>query len=332
MPSVTTHIIPIPIPLPFPLKFVNCYLIQGPAGWALVDTGINWPPARQAWLDALERYGLHPTAIDAIYVTHYHPDHIGLAGWCQELSGAPVYMTPYEAEVAQATWNDGERSGNTMASLFLDHGIPAELAAAVAKQVHATQAMTQPLPSITTLPHLGIMEGEIYNTSQAPLILAGQPLQPLVLPGHADEQLCLYEPQTRTLLAADHVLPRISPNISILPLTRPNPLARYLASYTSLEALDVATVIPGHGPAFTDLHGRLRELREHHELRLEEMHAVLGEGKSAYEVCTRIFPLPELSPHQIQFALGETIAHLDYLVAQGRAACVGGARIIYHAA
>ncbi|HEX6289188.1 MAG TPA: MBL fold metallo-hydrolase [Herpetosiphonaceae bacterium] len=326
---VAPDIIQVEIPLPFPLKIVNCYLVRGPDGWALIDTGIHWPPALEAWQAALARWSLRPADIRAICVTHYHPDHAGLAGWWQRLSDAPVLMTPAEARSVYDVWSDGERTGYELSALFQAHGTPEALAVAVARRAHATQQMTQPLPDVTALEALAIDEGAEYTIASEPLLLAGRPFQPLVLPGHADEHLCLYEPSTRTLIAADHVLPRISPNISVLPHTRPDPLGRYLRSFAALESLDVAVVLPGHGPVFTDLPGRLHELSEHHAARLEQIVAALGASSTAFEVATRVFPMGDFSPHQVQFAIGETLSHLDYLAAQGQIERLAGLPIVY---
>ena len=320
---VAPDIIQVHIPLPFPLKIVNCYLVRGPDGWALIDTGIHWPPALDAWRAALNEHGLQPTDIGAIYVTHYHPDHIGLAGWWQRHSGAPVYMTPFEGRTVLDVWTDGARTEREIAALFQTHGMPTELTLAVGRRAHETQHMTQPLPEVTILEHLRADE------MLPPLSIMGRAFQPLVLAGHADEQLCSYESATRTLLSADHVLPRISPNISILPHSRPDPLGRYLDSFALLAALDVATVLPGHGLAFTDLNGRLGELHAHHIERIQAMAAATGDGATAYEVCVRVFPMSELSPHQIQFAMGETLAHLEHLVFQGQAERVEEAQVRY---
>lgn len=326
---VAPDIIQVEIPLPFPLKIVNCYLVRGPGGWALIDAGIRWPPALEAWKRALEQSSIRPRDVREIYVTHYHPDHVGLAGWWQRLSDAPVFMTPLESRSVAEIWTDGVGTGRELASLFLHHGMLTPLAQAVADRAEGTQQMTQPLPEITALARLAIPQGVEYAVPDAPLLIAGRPFQPLVLPGHADEHLCLYEAETGVLLAADHVLPRISPNISVLPHTRPDPLGRYLRSFAVLESLEVKLVLPGHGPALTNLRERLEQLRAHHSERLAEVIAATGSGANAYQIATRVFRMAELSPHQAQFAMGETIAHLDYLVAEERVERVAGDPITY---
>ena len=66
--------------LPFRLDHVNVYLVEDNAGWAVIDTGIDDAATRAAW-EALLADPLRYVALTRILVTHYHPDHIGLAGW-----------------------------------------------------------------------------------------------------------------------------------------------------------------------------------------------------------------------------------------------------------
>src|SRR3954462_5668352 len=70
------------LPVPFPLKFVAPYLVADKDGWTVIDTGFDYPPAREALKAGAAEVGLDPErAIVQIIVTHLHPDHIGLAGW-----------------------------------------------------------------------------------------------------------------------------------------------------------------------------------------------------------------------------------------------------------
>ncbi len=321
---ITDDIIQIDIPLPFALKLVNCYLVRGSDGWALIDTGIGWPPARDAWQAALQQHDLRPRDIAAIVVTHHHPDHVGLAGWWQQQSDAPVWMTAREAETTQRVWHDGESAGRALAAHFVRHGLPSAWAATVVGAIAATQRMIAPLPE-------RIMPLRIESGESRQIEVAGRRFEAIALPGHSDAQLCLYESFTRTLFSADHVLPRISPNIGVWPGADPDPLRRYLDSFGLLESLDVTLALPGHGPAFTNLSERLKALRNHHAKRLDQMEAVLRatDGATAYDVACRVFPDTQTTPAQIQFTLGETIAHLDYLVSDGRAARSDGEPVRY---
>jgi glyoxylase-like metal-dependent hydrolase (beta-lactamase superfamily II) len=99
-----------------------------------------------------------------------------------------------------------------------------------------------------------------------------------------------------------------------------------------MRGLEADLVLPGHGPVFGDLDGRISELAEHHAERLDAMHAELKTSpRSAYEVSRRLFR-GALTVHQRAFALAETLAHLDHLVLEGRARVRGGAPVAFEAA
>ena len=59
---------------------------------------------------------------------------------------------------------------------------------------------------------------------------------------------------------------------------------------------------------------------QHHEERLERMRNLAKTGKTAYETATEVFRDKALTAHQWRFAMAETIAHLDYLAAEGKLA------------
>jgi glyoxylase-like metal-dependent hydrolase (beta-lactamase superfamily II) len=151
-------------------------------------------------------------------------------------------------------------------------------------------------------------------------------------PGHADHQLVLHDEGRRVLYAADHLMLGITPNVGIWPETEPRPLARYLGSLASMRGLEADLVLPGHGPVFGDLDGRIGELADHHAGRLDAMRAELEPSpRSAYEVSRNLFR-GALTVHQRAFALAETLAHLDHLVLQGRARVREGAPAAFEAA
>jgi glyoxylase-like metal-dependent hydrolase (beta-lactamase superfamily II) len=138
-------------------------------------------------------------------------------------------------------------------------------------------------------------------------------------PGHADNQIVLQDGARGILFAADHLLLGITPNIGHWPESEPHPLARYLESLEGMLGLRADLVLPGHGPVFRDLDGRIGELILHHQERLETMwHTISDHPKSPYEVSRLVFR-GTLTDHQRCFALAETLAHLDHLVLEGRA-------------
>ncbi len=108
--AVAPNIYQVQIPLPFALRIVNCYLLRGSQGWAVVDTGLNTAAARTAWQQTFTELQIRPRHIEQIVLTHTHPDHYGLAGWLVEScladggTAPPVRMSAREAELADGIW------------------------------------------------------------------------------------------------------------------------------------------------------------------------------------------------------------------------------------
>ena len=95
---VSEDVYQLKLPVPFPLKFIASYLLPGEDGWTIIDPGFDYPPAREAWETEAGSVGLDFENVARIIVTHLHPDHVGLARWLQERSGAPVFMLEGEIE------------------------------------------------------------------------------------------------------------------------------------------------------------------------------------------------------------------------------------------
>lgn len=302
----------VPIPIPAPLREVNAYALRGPRGWTLVDTGFHTPEAETTWQRAFRHLGIGPGDVESIIVTHFHPDHFGAAGWLQDLTGAPVYMHDLELEVAQRVWHPAAM--DAYGAFTARHGVPDELAGTLARRRGQVLAWVDPRPRVTP-----VRAGD-------ELELGGRRWQVLWVPGHTDGLVVLWHPEEGLLLADDMVLPGISPNISAGPQAAPDPLGRYLESLQRVGRLPVRMVLPGHRAPFADVAGRCAELAEHHRRRLEEVEAIVARsgGATAWEVARQLFGRVMDTPANVEFALGETVAHLEYLVERGRLRAVAG--------
>jgi len=308
--EVAPDIFLVPIPIPIPLRYVNCYLMRGPAGWTLVDTGFHDQLAVDAWPRAFADLGIRPQDIDQILLTHYHPDHIGAAGWLQQWTGAPAYMHDVELRQLELFWGEGMAPQvERLVAFFAAEGMPAEMAQAIGHHHHQQFDLVQPLPTLTPVP------------TGARLALGRGQYEVIHTPGHSDGLAIFHDSQTGILLANDMILAKITPNVSVWPGCSPNPLVQYLASLEKVEQLGARLALPGHRSMIADVAGRAREIADHHQERLEKMAAatrVDPTGATAWQVTERIFRPEELTIHQVRFAMAETLAHLVYLVEQGR--------------
>jgi glyoxylase-like metal-dependent hydrolase (beta-lactamase superfamily II) len=316
--QVTDGIYQVQLPLPFALRIVNCYLLRDGDRWTIIDSGLNYPPGQAAWQAAFDALGIRDESIARIILTHAHPDHYGMAGWLAGRSGAPVLLSPVEQAFAARVWGGGEEVYQVFIALFRRHGMPDDLIAAVTDQMAVLRPMTRPLATTTTL-----MPG-------ARLRIGAREFQAISTPGHSDGHLAFYCADERLLLCGDTVLIKITPNISLWPHGRPDPLADFLRTLDDLGRIGVDLALPGHGPLITAFRQRLAELRAHHDERLLAVERAAGAGATAFAVCTSIFPTDQLSAHQIRFAMAETLAHLEYLVGVERMARVDAELVTYH--
>jgi glyoxylase-like metal-dependent hydrolase (beta-lactamase superfamily II) len=306
--EVAAGIYQLKIPVPIPLGFVSTYLIDGPDGWTLLDTGFDYPEGREAWESGSASIGLDLRQdVGRILVSHFHPDHLGAARWLQELSGAPVHMLGEEIEYSRLVWESND-AGASLVDGLIFNGMPRDSAEEAGKQMRAHLKLPQKMLPL----HAG--EEISLGRSTARVVHA---------PGHADHQYMLHDKERSILFAADHVLLRITPNIGLWPESLPHPLARYLKSLSSMRGINANLVLPGHGPVFHDLEGRIDELLRHHEERLDVMYAEIeAHPKTAFEVSSAVFR-ETLTLYERCFALAETLAHLDLLVLQGKAERTG---------
>lgn len=282
--------------------------MKGPAGWTVVDTGFHDALAEDAWPRAFADLGIRPQDVSQILVTHYHPDHIGAAGWLQQLTGARVYLPETELDQVQRFWGGGIGSiADRLVELFASEGMDPETAESIGKHHLHQFGQVRPLPEFQTV------------AAGSRLQLGEGSYEVLWTPGHSDGLAVFWDEQTGILLANDMILAKITPNVSIWPGSRPNPLADYLASLERVAGLGVKLALPGHRSLIEDVPGRAREIAAHHDERLVKVAAAAGSGgATAWEVCQRIFPIEALTVHQVRFAMAEALAHLVYLVDQGR--------------
>lgn len=299
------------VPIPFPLRSVNMYALVGNDGWALVDAGMGTPDARAAFTAGLNKAGLSINTLRTIVLSHDHPDHVGLSGKLQEKSGAAVYMHPIDANTMRDTWQSmhPERFAHAL-KFFKQHGMPIS-------QPWFSQTRAEDMLQIIRVPsHELITQVE----DGASIDLVGERYRVIWTPGHSDGHICLFRERDGVFLAADHVLPRITPNIGLYSeYDRHNPLDDYLHSLRKVAALPASIVLPGHGEPFADLAGRVEEIIKHHEQREMEILTLLDEQpQHAYQLAEKVFGARLKSNEAMRMAVAEILSHLEYLRYDGQ--------------
>jgi glyoxylase-like metal-dependent hydrolase (beta-lactamase superfamily II) len=287
----------ITLPLPTRPGHVHAYLLPGEDGWTVVDTGVGLPDAKETWAAEL---GLAGGRVARIFVTHFHPDHVGAAADLHELTGAPVYQGTLDYAQCELVWGNPAWS-ERLVDWFHLHGVPTN----VTEELVGQSSLYRPFIRYQRDPVL-VVPGELLDGWE--LVAA---------PGHADGQLCLF--RDGILVAADHLLARITPTVGLWPASRADPLGDYLTALEGTIALEPRVALPGHGDVIDDPAARARELQRHHRRRLDETVAALdGRPRTAYELSHPLFG-DDLKPAARRFAVAETLSHAERLVRQGAA-------------
>jgi glyoxylase-like metal-dependent hydrolase (beta-lactamase superfamily II) len=298
--------------LPFALNHINLWLLEDDIetetgmvhGWTVIDCGISSDATRAAW-EQIFAHHLRGLPIVRVLVTHCHPDHVGLADWLCQRWQAPLWMSTGEfgfARMMAASLPGVE--GTAMVPHFRRHGLtdPDML-----EQLGTRRAYYARL--VPSVPHSYRRLHDGQNVR-----IGGHDWRAIAGYGHSPEHIALYGAERNILIAGDMVLPRISTNVSVFAVEpEANPVQQYLDSLSAYAGLpDDTLVLPSHGKPFRGLHVRIRQLREHHAARLEEVMEACRSPQAASDILPIMFRRP-LDAHQISFAMGEALAHLHKL-------------------
>lgn len=295
--------------LPFPPWHVNLWFLADGEGWLAIDTGVREANCQAAWERILAE-GLDGKPITRLLVTHFHIDHIGLAGWLCERFDAPLLMTRTEFLQARLFLLDDDGPLlEQFRDLSREAGAPEEYERHLDAQGQIYRPTVGPIPTRFTR----IAAGERLG-------VGGREWEIIIGRGHSPGMATLHCPALKVLIAADQILPRISPYIGVS-IAEPDgdPLGEFLASNEQYRRLPADTfVLPSHGEPFEGLHARLDALAAHHAERLDTLEAACrGEGLTAFGAAQVLFAHVK-AVAQMGFMVGESLAHLNRLVTLGR--------------
>lgn len=313
LPSLPAPGAPLPVadgvywlrmPLPFALDHINLWLLRDDDGWTIIDTGFGTDVTKQLWERIFAEH-LDRRPVKRIIVTHLHPDHLGLAAWLAERFAVDVWMTLAEFLLAHTVWaaRDGDALTD-LAGLYERHGLDQARSAMIANRAGAYRSGVPSLPM--TLRRL--IDGDCVTIDKRRWrVIIGR--------GHSPEHAALHCESLGLLISGDMVLPKITTNVSVAPFEPDgNPLGLFLDTLQRFADLPRDTlVLPSHGAVFRGLHARLAQLAEHHEERFGVVLQACTQPRSAAELLGHLFKR-ELDAHQLSFAMGEAIAHLNYLM------------------
>jgi glyoxylase-like metal-dependent hydrolase (beta-lactamase superfamily II) len=296
------------MPLPFSLDHINLYLLEDGDGWAIVDTGVANTATKDLWEYHFNNI-LKGKPITKIIVTHFHPDHVGLAGWLHEKTDAPLYMSRSEFLLAKTLLLDKHpHPPEEFVQFYARAGVPEQALDEMRKSRFDNYER-----GVSMLPpsYLRLYDGqEITIGDRVWRIVVGS--------GHSPEHACLYNEADKLMLSGDQVLPRITSNVSVYPMEpMADPLGNWLRSMHLMKTLDADTfVLPSHNKPFKKLHLRADQILAAHLRRLRAVWELAETPKNAIHLFPVLFKR-QLSGIDFIMGLGESLAHLHYLERKG---------------
>lgn len=304
--EVLPNLYKIEIPLPRnPLRAINSYIIKGQGRYLIIDTGMNREECMKVMSPGLKKLGVDLEKTD-FFITHLHADHLGLVSQLATDASTIYFSKPDEAIV------NSEGKWNASFDFAVTNGFP---------RAESQKALAR---------HPGRLYGSegrlnFHIVKENDTISIGDYLFTCIeTPGHTPGHMCLYEPEKKVFMAGDHILIDITPNISSWSYDW-DPLDEYINSLDKIYNLDIELVLPGHRSSIEDCKERIKELKQHHETRANEVLAILEKGaKNAYQTAAHMTwdmdyeTWEQFPPQQKWFAFGEAVAHLKYLEEKGK--------------
>jgi glyoxylase-like metal-dependent hydrolase (beta-lactamase superfamily II) len=300
--EVASDILKFRLPLGIGLDHSNVYLIREDAGWCAFDTGIDSNAVRDIWSAAID--GPLKAGITRIIVSHHHVDHLGLAAWLQETTGAPVYVRPEELATARAMMLTDPGTASTIRDHFSRNGFPVA-------DVDRTLGEFMPtffrcaLPKETRLPE-----------HEQRMAIGRRHFEVLVTGGHSIAQVALYDPSDGFFLSGDQMLEWITPNVSLWPFGETEPLANFLRSLDRINSREIRLILPAHYKVYAPRENRAEAMRAHHQQMLTRFRELLRGRMSGFELAEAVYGTQTDLLNRI-LAFLETLSHLQWLQKEG---------------
>lgn len=294
------------MPMPISLDHINLWLLRDGDGWVIVDSGLDSPGCMQVW-DSLFESFLTPESVNRILLTHFHPDHIGLASWLAHRCNCKIWISGGEFNHYDSIINRDETSHSQAAEKFVKEiGFPPEFAATYMR--YFSLEKKDPLKRVQRHMCEFIKGGdELQIGDYSWRVVMGN--------GHSPEHSCFYSEALETMISGDQALPRISSNISVYLSNRlQDPLGDWLDSCARLRdnIPSDTLVLPSHQEPFYGLDLRMQQLIDDHHAQLNRLRLGAVEALTAYQACSVLFDR-ELSHDETLMATGETLSHINYL-------------------
>jgi glyoxylase-like metal-dependent hydrolase (beta-lactamase superfamily II) len=283
-----------------PLRYINGYLLEDDDGLTLIDAGWKADDVLAALHAGLQASGYEFAAIRRLLITHCHFDHYGLAGTLRRAGVGELVMHARDWELARDHLSDPAAIDAAADDWIARNGLRVDVSLDE-ELMHNRTELAAPTRMLAGGERIGR-------------------LRALWTPGHTPGHLCFLDERTGAMFTGDHILDPVTPHIGVWRPGTFNPLGDYIASLHSVAATGATMVFPAHGEPFPGLARRVHELLAHEAHRERLIAAAFnGRSRTAADIARvlpwtrRERPFGELSPAHQQFAVAETLAHLEHL-------------------
>jgi glyoxylase-like metal-dependent hydrolase (beta-lactamase superfamily II) len=291
------------------LNHINLWLLRDGPGWTIVDTGMKSDRIRELWEGVFANH-LDGLPVTRVFCTHFHPDHMGQAGWLTERWNCPFWATHREwLQGRVAELDQHETTPEWFLNFFHKVGLSKAALAEMADSgySHFRDSVTPIPPQVRS-----VREGELIRIGDGDW-------QVIIGRGHSPEHACLFNHKSHVMIAGDQILPKITPHIGIhASEPEANPLQLYLDTLANFDHLPADTlVLPAHGLPFYNLHPRLDYLRQHHAERLAVLEGFCVDPTRVLSTL-KVMYRRQLNPFEALLGMSEALSHLHCLMGQGR--------------
>lgn len=318
--EVAENIYSIRLPMPFDLNHINVYVLKETNRLALVDCGLNDAPSWEALNGGLQHLGMQLADLTDVFVTHFHPDHIGQFNKIrQHVPEARLFFHKIEYNWMEGRVHDSANRAKIIEEWAHKHGADfidgerlVKNGAEYFPELQAGDKLVEGGERVQFSPTDSTAEWEVLWT-----------------PGHTPGHFVLINRQRGLMFSGDHLLHTISSNIGKFPGSTPDPLGEYMNSLKIIADLDLKEVLPAHGQTFTNYRERAHDLIKHHHERLDKIAATLEkEPRTAAQVIHGIWG-DRLQGFNRYLALVEVLSHLERLKLDGRVVAEEGQQIYW---
>jgi len=292
-----------------PMRYTLAYIVVEGNDCLVVDPGFESVQGRLDLLAGLRAAGVTISDVTGILATHFHTDHLGMARWLRRWSGAWIALGRAEKRYISAFENAWEEAAADR-SRMRTWGVPED----------RVQEAALDVDGLMHLKRLADADLRVGDGDTVPI--SGGSLTVVETPGHTPGHICLRDDSRKVFLSGDHVLPRITPNVSLEMRGDPDPLRSCLESLDRIEEDEDFEVLPAHEYRFRGLTARTRELKSLALARSDEVRGLIEEQQhpTVWSIAARLHwsrGFPSLGGLQLRLALSETAAHLQYLRTSG---------------